>query len=142
MDVDSRNGMQILSEDECWELLGRSVVARLAVAPGGRPDIFPVNYLARNGIIIFRTAEGSKLTSLVINQSVALEIDGYVPETNEAWSVVIVGTADVVTSDDDTAALEALPLEPWNTAPKYNFVEITPSRITGRRFVAEGRQPS
>ena len=142
MDVDSRNGMQILGEDECWELLGHSSVARLAVAPGGRPDIFPVNYLARNGIVLFRTAEGSKLTSLVINQAVALEIDGYEPDTNEAWSVVIVGTADVVTSDDDTAALEALPLEPWNTSPKYNFVEITPSRVTGRRFVAEGRQPS
>jgi nitroimidazol reductase NimA-like FMN-containing flavoprotein (pyridoxamine 5'-phosphate oxidase superfamily) len=139
MDVDARSGMEILSEEECWRLLGQTAVGRLAVAPGGRPDIYPINYLATNGTLIFRTAEGSKLTSVVINHAVALEIDEYEPDSNQAWSVVVSGTAKAVTSDDDAAALESLPLSPWHTGPKHHFVEIAPIKVTGRRFVAEGR---
>lgn len=141
MDVDARNGMEILSEDACWHLLERTTVGRLAVSPGGRPDIYPINFLATGRTLIFRTAEGSKLTSVAINHAVALEIDGYEPESNQAWSVVVAGTAKPVTSDDDTAALESLPLSPWITAPKHHFVEIAPMKVTGRRFVAEGRAP-
>lgn len=139
MDIDARTGMQILAEDECWRLLESATVGRLAVAPGGRPDIFPVNFLAINGTLVFRTAEGSKLTSVAVNHAVALEIDGYEPETNQAWSVVVSGTARPVTSDDDAAVLEELPLTPWHATPKHHFVEIVPIKVTGRKFLAEGR---
>ena len=142
MDVDARNGMQILTDDECWELLATSEVGRLAVAPAGRPDIFPINYTVVDRTVVFRTAEGSKLTSVVVNQSVAFEIDGYSADSNEAWSVVVTGSARVVNSDDVAAAMESLPLFPWNTAPKYHFVELNPQHITGRRFVADGRPGS
>ncbi|MFN8125970.1 MAG: pyridoxamine 5'-phosphate oxidase family protein [Candidatus Nanopelagicales bacterium] len=140
MDIDARNGMQILSESECHGLLAGEQVGRLAVAPGGRPDIFPVNYLYSGDGILFRTAEGSKLTSVVVNQAVAFEIDGYDPDANEAWSVVVSGTARLVSQDDESALLEELPLFPWNTAPKYHFVEVVPSHVSGRRFLAEGRR--
>ena len=45
----------------------------------------------------------------------------------------------VVTNDDVSAAMESLPLFPWNTTPKHTFVEIVPAQLSGRRFVAEGR---
>ena len=140
MDTDPRNGMEILSESQCWDLLDEEVVGRLAVAPGGRPDIFPVNFITHDGVILFRTAEGSKLASVAVNQSVAFEVDGHEPHENLAWSVVVLGAARLVESDDRTVALEGLPLFPWNTSPKYNFVEIVPTQVTGRRFVAEGRR--
>jgi nitroimidazol reductase NimA-like FMN-containing flavoprotein (pyridoxamine 5'-phosphate oxidase superfamily) len=140
MDIDPRNGMQILDDQECWQLLASQQFGRLAVAPGGRPDIFPVNHLVDNGRLLFRTAEGSKLVALVVNSSVAYEVDGFNAESNEAWSVVLYGRARVVASDDESAALEDLPLFPWNLAPKYNFVEIVVDKFSGRRFVAEGRQ--
>ncbi|MEI2716372.1 MAG: pyridoxamine 5'-phosphate oxidase family protein [Candidatus Nanopelagicales bacterium] len=140
MDTDPRNGMELLTDDQNWELLATSVVGRLAVAPGGRPDIFPVNYVTRSRTVVFRTAEGSKLSSLAVNQAVAFEVDGYDADTNEAWSVVLTGTARLVSSEDESVMMEELPLFPWNTTPKYHFVEITPAQITGRRFVAEGRR--
>jgi nitroimidazol reductase NimA-like FMN-containing flavoprotein (pyridoxamine 5'-phosphate oxidase superfamily) len=140
MDIDPRNGMELLTVDQCWELLGANVVGRLAVAPAGRPDIFPVNYLARSGTLLFKTGEGSKLTSVAVNQSVAFEIDGYDADSNEAWSVVVIGTARLIETDDDSAAMDELPLFPWNTTPKYHYIEVTPTQITGRRFVAEGRR--
>ncbi len=140
MQTDPRNGMEILGDEECWELLSAEVVGRLAVAPGGRPDIFPLNYVVRDGKVLFRTAEGSKLASLAVNQAVAFEVDGLETDQNLAWSVVVLGTARVVESDDEAALLEEVPLFPWNTAPKYHFIEIAPTQVTGRRFVAEGRQ--
>jgi hypothetical protein len=91
------------------------------------------------GQILFKTAEGSKLASVMAHHEVAFEIDGYDPETNEAWSVVMEGLARVLTHDDELDAAEKLPLFPWNTAPKNRFVAIDPTRVSGRRFVAEGR---
>lgn len=140
MDTDPRNGMELLTVEQCWDLLGSEVVGRLAVAPGGRPDIFPINYLARNGTILIKTGEGSKLVSVAVNQAVAFEIDGYEPDNNHAWSVVVVGTARMIELDDETVALEDLPLFPWNTTPKYHYIEITPAQVSGRRFLAEGRR--
>lgn len=142
MATDPRNGAEMLTEVECWELLAAEPYGRLAVAPAGEPDIFPVNHLVAGGRILFRTAEGSKLVSVVVNTAVAFEVDGYTPESDEAWSVVVTGRARLVESDDQAAALEELPLFPWNLAPKYHFVEIVPERLSGRRFVAEGRTSS
>lgn len=131
--------MELLTDEQCWDLLGSNVVGRLAVAPSGRPDIFPVNYLARSGSLLFKTGEGSKLTSVVVNQAVAFEIDGYEAGSNEAWSVVVIGTARLIESDDEAVMMEDLPLFPWNTTPKYHYIEVTPTQVTGRRFVADGR---
>ena len=59
------------------ELLKRSQIGRLAVVVAGRPDIYPVNYLVHEDQVIFKTAEGSKLTSVMTHHEVAFEIDGY-----------------------------------------------------------------
>ena len=66
-------------------------------------------------------------------------IDGYDEATNEAWSVVLAGMARVLHHDDEVEVAEALPLFPWNTDPKTQYVSIEPSHLSGRKFVAEGR---
>ncbi|MCB0919940.1 MAG: pyridoxamine 5'-phosphate oxidase family protein [Actinobacteria bacterium] len=137
--VDPRSGIEILDAAECWRLLADHDVCRLAVSVGGQPDIFPLNYVVDEERLVFRTAPGSKLASVAINANVAVEIDGYDPENNTAWSVVAYGTAGIVSSEAEEYRLERLPLFPWNTSPKYNFVEVSLDDIAGRRFVAEGR---
>ena len=44
------------------------------------PEIFPVNYAVDRETLIFRTAEGTKLLAMVVNPSVAFEVDGYDPQ--------------------------------------------------------------
>lgn len=132
-------GFNHLSPDECMEILGNNQFGRLAVSVGGRPDIFPVNFIVYEGNVVFRTAEGSKLASLAINSHVAFEVDGYDGDTNNAWSVVLHGQAKLIHHGPDEEHLESLPLFPWNMAPKHHLVEIDPHEISGRRFVAEGR---
>jgi nitroimidazol reductase NimA-like FMN-containing flavoprotein (pyridoxamine 5'-phosphate oxidase superfamily) len=139
MDTDPRSGMEILDADQCWEQLAAQQLGRLAVSVGGHPDIFPVNYVVNDGRLFFRTAEGSKLASLAVNEAVAFEIDGFEIEENTVWSVVLHGHSRIVSNDDEAALLENLPLVPWNLSEKLHFIEITVSTLSGRRFVAEGR---
>jgi nitroimidazol reductase NimA-like FMN-containing flavoprotein (pyridoxamine 5'-phosphate oxidase superfamily) len=131
--------MDVLTDEQCWELLGANQIGRLATVVGGRVDIFPINYVAHEGEIYFKTAEGSKLASVMAHHEVAFEIDGYNETTNEAWSVVMAGLGRVLSHDDELDAAETLPLFPWNTAPKNRYVVIEPTEISGRRFIAEGR---
>ena len=63
--------------NQCWDLLRTSEIGRLAVSIRNQPDIFPVNFVVDHGIVVFRTAEGTRLADAVLGESVAFEIDGY-----------------------------------------------------------------
>jgi hypothetical protein len=128
------DGITVLDSDECWALLGRTEVGRLAVSIANHPDVFPINYVVDHETVVFRTAEGTKLAAAVLGTAVAFEIDGYDAETREAWSVVIKGWAVEIEQMYDLFDARDLPLFPWNAAPKHRFVRVSPSETTGRRF--------
>ncbi|MCE7483366.1 pyridoxamine 5'-phosphate oxidase family protein [Microbacterium profundi] len=122
-----------LSVDECWALLSTAVFGRIAVSIAGHPDIFPVNYVAGEGKLTFRTSEGTKLFGVTVNESVAFEVDDHT-ET-EGWSIVVKGTARTLQSESEIAEAETLQLRPWIPTVKRNFVRIDVNDITGRRFI-------
>ena len=126
--------MEVLTPEQCWELVGQVEVGRLAVAVAGDVDIFPINFAIDDGAIVFRTAEGTKLVEIVLAGRVAFEVDGYEPEHGRAWSVVLKGHAENLERFDDLYHAQELPLFPWNASPKERFVRLQPDRITGRRF--------
>ena len=121
-----------LSEEECWNLLSRRELGRLAVAVDGEPDIFPVNYVVDGPRVLFRTAPGSKLAELSVNPRVAFEVDEY--DETYAASVVLKGVAKRLELQSEIDAADALPLTPWIPTLKYRWVRIAPISITGRRF--------
>lgn len=129
-----QHGIEILDETECWDLLDRTSVGRLAVDVAGQPDIFPINFVVDDGSIVFRSGAGTKLAAAVLLHHVAFEIDGYEPGERTAWSVVVKGRAHEIERMDDVFAAEQLPLFPWVAHPKPNTVRITPTTVTGRRF--------
>jgi nitroimidazol reductase NimA-like FMN-containing flavoprotein (pyridoxamine 5'-phosphate oxidase superfamily) len=128
-----------LSLSDCWDLLRREVVGRLAVAVANAPDIFPINYIVDHGSIVFRSAPGTKLAAAVLGRGVAFEIDGYDPVEGTAWSVVVKGSARRIENLHDFIEADDLPLFPWHTAPKPDIVRIEPEIVTGRRFHAATR---
>ena len=130
--AESTNPVTVLEESRCWDLLASQEVGRLATAVQGMPEIFPLNFVVDGESVVFRTAEGSKLVELVINEQVAFEVVGW--NDDLGWSVVIKGSASVVPSGEQHDRAEALPLRPWVPTIKTNFVRITPTEITGRRF--------
>lgn len=121
-----------LAPEQCWELLRSTGLGRLATSVGGIVDIFPVNYFVHDGALLFRTAPGSKLQSIVSDPIVAFEVDGV--DTRWHWSVVVYGTAERLSSDVEIIETGVMELVSWSPTLKYNYVRITPDDITGRRI--------
>ena len=133
--------LTVLEPEVCWSLLAAEEVGRLAVAVAGQPDVFPLNFAVVDGTIVFRTGEGTKLLAIAIGPAVAFEVDGYDPVEGVAWSVVVKGCAEEVSTYEQLEDL-AFPVFPWSATPKGRFVRIRPAEISGRRFtVVAGRQP-
>lgn len=121
-----------LDDRACWDRLAEQQLGRLITHVGDVLDVFPVNFTLDGDSLVFRTAEGSKLTELTINQDVLFEVDEYT-ET-DAWSVIVRGTARRLADAEEVAAADALPLRPWIPTVKYNYVRITPVSLSGREF--------
>jgi nitroimidazol reductase NimA-like FMN-containing flavoprotein (pyridoxamine 5'-phosphate oxidase superfamily) len=100
----------------------------------GLPDIFPINYVVDHGAVVFRTAEGTKLSAVAGNPAVAFEVDGWEGERREAWSVVVAGRGRRVQDTDELIDSMQLPLYPWHAGRKECLVRIVVDRISGRRF--------
>lgn len=135
MTAQAQAGVTVLDVHECWQLLRGTEVGRLAVVLDGRPDIFPVNFAVDHGSVVIRTAPGSKLTAALEGGAVAFECDGYEPALNQAWSVVLKGSVEVLRTMQELVDSVALPLFPWHAAPKPVFLRVVPDEVTGRRFV-------
>ena len=71
--------------------------------------------------------------SAAIGCPVAFEVDGSDPPGSPAWSVVVKGTAEVVTEREFLDSAE-LPLRPWLAGRKSHFVRIVPAQVSGRSF--------
>jgi len=123
-----------LSFDDCWELLDTDTVGRLAIVVDGHPEIFPVNYVVHLRSIVFRTAPGSKLWDAKMERPAALEIDGYDPTTELAWSVVARGNTGIIEDQAVKDAVDSLGLEPWQPGEKAHYVRLNAKALTGRRF--------
>ena len=133
---DEVSEISILTEDESWAALASATVGRLAVRAGDDVDIFPVNFAISERIIYLRSAPGSKLVDIVQSPRVAFEADGSGRHTR--WSVVVKGEAERMSSAEDIQTSGVLKLATMTSSGKWNYVRITPSSITGRRFVSFG----
>ena len=121
-----------LNEDESWDLLSSVSLGRLVTTINGRAEIFPVNFVVQKRTVLFRTAEGTKLFTTVMNEKVLFEADDHT--VAEGWSVIIRGTARMLSSAEDIREAERAQLMPWVPTEKLRFVRVTPAEISARRF--------
>jgi uncharacterized protein len=130
-------GLELLTEEDCRELLESASVGRVGITIGALPAIFPVNYAVIDGCITFRTAPGSKLAAASEHAIVAFEVDDYHNTDRSGWSVLVVGRAEVVHDLDLTAKAVAADLEPWAAGKRTSIVRISPEFMSGRRIVPD-----
>ncbi len=135
MNMDQSDPVRTMSDEDCWQQLKSVELGRVIVSVDDEIDIFPINYVVTDGKIMFRTSPGSKLLKLTINSSVAFEVDESSTEDGWAWSVIIKGQARNLVSTNEILEADQLPLTPWIGTLKYEYVEIVPTRISGRSFV-------
>jgi uncharacterized protein len=121
-----------MTADDCWSFLRSTDVGRLAVARRDGVDIFPVNYLVKDEQVYFASAPGSKLADIAKSPTVAFEVDSF--GDGARWSVVIRGLAERLNNDHDIDSSGVRDLPSALPTTKWNYVRITPTSVTGRRF--------
>ncbi len=122
----------VLGDSEAWNLLSTVALGRLVTSFGGQLEIFPVNFVTQNETVLFRTAEGTKLFTTVMNEKVLFEADDHT--VAGGWSVIVRGTARVLSGADEILEAEQAVLMPWVPTEKLRFVRVTPNEISARRF--------
>jgi len=131
--------LEVLSEETCLQLLGDNTLGRLAFAIAGQPEIFPVNYALYGDVIMLQTAPGTKLRHAP-HRRVAFEIDGLDQAAGRAWSVVVKGLAEEITTriDPFSQARRAIAVDTWAPGERRHRLAIYPAHISGRRFPYQG----
>ena len=124
--------ISVLDEKEAWTRRSSVPLGRLVTSFGGQLEIFPVNFVTHEGTVLFRTAEGTKLFTTVMNEKVLFEADDHTAD--EGWSVILRGTARMLTSAEEIHQAEGAGLMPWVPTEKLRFVRVTPTEISARHF--------
>ncbi|MGD0375843.1 MAG: pyridoxamine 5'-phosphate oxidase family protein [Streptosporangiaceae bacterium] len=130
---------QELTKCECFGLLAREQLGRVAFVDDRGPMVLPVNFVLDRQMVLFRTDEGTKLDVASCGGRVAFEVDGTEAAARTGWSVVVRGEAVEVTDPAELARMRELPLDPWLPGAKSRYVRILPAALTGRRISVPGR---
>jgi nitroimidazol reductase NimA-like FMN-containing flavoprotein (pyridoxamine 5'-phosphate oxidase superfamily) len=128
----ANDAVTVLEDSEAWNLLSSVSLGRLVTSFGGQLEIFPVNFVIQHGTVLFRTAEGTKLFTTVMNEKVLFEADDHTADAG--WSVILRGTARMLNGADEIHEAEQAGLIPWVPTEKLRFVRVTPSEISARHF--------
>ena len=133
MDID-KNGLDVLSREECLNLLRRARIGRVAVSVDALPAVLPVNFTLVGEDVVFRTNPGAKLDAALANNVVAFEADDVDPIYQTGWSVLVQGMAREVIEPDQVRAVRKAPLRAWAGHGRDRFVRIPTHHVSGRRI--------
>jgi uncharacterized protein len=135
----SRSEVEDLSRADCKRLLASQNLGRIAIVVDGRPQIFPVNFVLEDEVVVFRTSWGLKLERSPLTP-VAFETDMVDTVAGKAWSVVVQGTAQDITEAIDTRSvrLRHLAVDPAAPGDRPYWMGVYVSEISGRRFRIPG----
>lgn len=126
--------MEPLTRTECLRLLASITVGRVVFTECAMPAAYPVNFLALEDGIVFRTRSGGILDRAVRNSVVGFEADAYDDQLRAVgWSVLVVGPAVEVTDVDARNLLDLSGPWPWASGDRDLLLKIGYGRVTGRR---------
>ncbi|HEU5355087.1 MAG TPA: pyridoxamine 5'-phosphate oxidase family protein [Actinocrinis sp.] len=131
MDIDV-NGVEVLSRAESIALLESHEVGRLVYTRRALPAVRPVNFAVRGGAVLIWTGSASSLGQAVRGAVVAFEADELDRVTRSGWSVVVVGTAQLVTDETELARARLDGPSPWAPGIKDHLIRIPLTMVTGR----------
>jgi len=135
--MDEHRRLQQLSRTEALGLLGSVSLGRLVFTHHALPAIRPVNHLVEAESVVVRVTAGAAITSAAGRDGavVAYEADMIDPDTHLGWSVIVVGTARLLT-DAQAAARYRARLRPWLSETLDDVIIISTDLVTGYRMVA------
>jgi len=119
----------VLSDDECWELLGSRPVGRVAWSGSQGVTVVPVNFVVDGDAVVLRTSPYSLMARDCDGREVAFETDQIDEAGHQGWSVLVRGRCE----------REHRPTEgphPWATGSRVLGLRIAVRSLTGRRVVS------
>ncbi len=129
-----------LDSGHALRLLSSVALGRIVFTVRALPAIRPVNHILDAGHIIIRTHSGAAVVSDTDNDRgvvVAYEADDIDPVTRLGWSVVVTGTAHLVTETAQKNRYQQM-LTPWLDKEMDQVIRIRPAIITGFRLGSQG----
>lgn len=128
------DGLELLTEDQCGDLLASQSFGRVGVTVGGLPVIMPVNYAFDDGTVVFRSGPGTKLRAVSSGAVIAFEIDSWDASAGTGWSVLAVGRAEEIEDEAEIAGLNGRSPHPAAEGDRTHYVRLRPELMTGRRI--------
>jgi nitroimidazol reductase NimA-like FMN-containing flavoprotein (pyridoxamine 5'-phosphate oxidase superfamily) len=130
-----RRRMTGLSAEAALRLLGSVSLGRIVFTRHAMPAIRPVNHVLDGTDVIIRSHTGAAVVSEAASADgvVAYEADVIDPHSYLGWSVVVTGTAHIVSDPGDVARYQAL-LTSWAMQEMDQVIRIRPGIITGFRI--------
>ena len=134
--MDDYRELEQLNRSEALTLLGSVSLGRLVFTHQALPAVRPVNHLVVSESIIVRATAGAAITSVAGRNGVvvAYEADSIDSDTRLGWSVIVVGTARLMT-DELAAARYRARLRPWVAGTVDDVITISTDLISGYRLV-------
>lgn len=122
-----------LTPAQCAQLIAPGGVGRVLFIEEGRgPVAIPVNFRMDGADVVFRTGDGP-LSAAAGSQSVlSFDVDHIDDALSEGWSVLLTGTASVITDPEELRRAASLGIEPWAGGDRPAYVRLRPHRVTGR----------
>jgi transcriptional regulator with XRE-family HTH domain len=128
-----------LTAEECHALIGPGGVGRvLFIEPGRGPVAIPVNYRVDGPDVVFRTGVGAGLAKGIRNGPVSFDVDHLDETLGVGWSVLVTGTACVITDPAERDRAAALGVEPWAGGERPVYVRLRAGQVTGRAIRVTG----
>jgi transcriptional regulator with XRE-family HTH domain len=127
---------QPLSAAQCRGYLGTGGVGRFVFTGPRGPEAIPVNYAMLGGDIVVRTGKDTSLAGHAEQARVCFEVDHQDEVLAEGWSVLVHGTARVVSVPAELETVRSLGIVPWAGGDKNTYIRITATGMTGRRIRA------
>ncbi len=125
-----------LTRAECMALLRTVPIGRAVYTDEALPVCSPVAFIVDGSSLVFRTREGSRIASSVLDAVIAFEADDYDATTHAGWSVLVTGTATVVRDSATIARLEDTSPPPW-VVERTCWIRIVPTLVRGHHLLRD-----
>ena len=130
--ITSSRWLDVLSTQECRNLLTSGLLGRVGVNVSALPVILPVAYHVDDDTIWFFTEVGTKLHAAATNSVVAFEVDSL--NEQEGWSVLVIGRSFLCLDRTIADKMRKVGLKAIAPGVRSELVGIPIQHISGRRF--------
>ena len=126
--------LEAMTAQECAARLAPGGIGRFLFLAARGPVAVPVNYAMLGADVVFRTDDNTAAAGAVAQQAVSFDVDHFDDALREGWSVLVSGTASILTRPEDIRAAEQLGIEPWAGGDRSAYVRLVPAEVSGRQI--------